>query len=96
MQRERVLAGILFGHFLALAIIYLPFAFQRMDQLGFLAPAMLNALLILVSFIVSLIASIVPRWRKYCGYWWLSFGAVLLASFPVCLGTMQLNSAFTS
>ena len=94
MQKERSLAAILFGHLLILALIYMPFVFKRMEQLEILIPALLNMALIAVSFVISLIASIVPDWRKYCGYWWLSLGAVLLASFPVCLGTMQLNTAF--
>jgi len=94
MQNKRTLTLVLGGHLLILALIYLPFAFKPMEQLEILIPAMLNMLLIGVSFILSLIVTLVPQSRKYCGYWWLSFGAVLLFSFPVCLGTMQLNGAF--
>jgi len=94
MQYKRTLTIVLGGHLLILALIYLPFVFKRMEQLEIIIPAMLNLLLIGASFVASLIVSLVPDWRKYCGWWWLSFGAVLLASFPVCLGTLQLNEAF--
>jgi len=92
MQYRRTLTIVLGGHLLVLALIYLPFAFIRMESLEILIPAMLNLLLIGASFVASLIVTIAPDWRKYCGWWWLSFGAVLLASFPACFGTMQLNS----
>ena len=94
MSPKRALILVPGGHLLILALIYLPFAFKPLEQLEIIIPAMLNLLLVGISLIASLIATIAPSWRKYCGYWWLSFGAVLLASFPVGLGTMQLNSAF--
>lgn len=91
MQHKRTLILVLGGHFLLLALIYVPYIFKRIESLEILIPGMLNILLIGVSFVASLIVSIVPSWRKYCGWWWLSFGALMLASFPACLVTAQLN-----
>jgi hypothetical protein len=92
MLHKRILIFVLGGHLLILALIYLPFAFKHLQQLEIIVPGFFNLVFIGISFAASLIASLVPEWRKYCGYWWLSFGAVLLASVPVCLGTVQLNT----
>lgn len=91
MQYKRTLILVLGGHMLLLLLIYLPYVFKRIESLEILVPGMLNLLLIGASFIVSTIVSIVPQSRKYCGWWWLSFGALLLASLPACLATAQLN-----
>jgi hypothetical protein len=93
MPHKRVLILVLGGHLLILALIYLPFVFKHMEQLEIFVPGLFNLVFIGVSFVASLIASLVPEWRKYCGYWWLSLGVVLLVSVPVCLGTVQLNEA---
>ncbi len=93
MPDKRILWLTLGSHLLVLVMIYLPFAVKPMQSLEIIFPAMLNLLLIFASFVVSLILTIVPAARKYCGYWWLSFGAVLLVSFPACLGTMQISAA---
>lgn len=91
MQYRRTLILVLGGHLLLLALIYLPYAFKRMESLEIIVPGMLNILLIGVSFVASIIVSLVPAWRKYCGWWWLSFGALMLLSLPACLATAQLN-----
>lgn len=91
MQYKRTLFMVLGGHLLLLLLIYLPYAFKHLEQLEIIVPGMMNLALIAGSFIASLIVSLVPSWRKYCGWWWLSFGALMLASLPACLATAQLN-----
>ncbi len=91
MQYKRTLVLVLGGHLLLLMLIYLPYVFKRIESLEILVPGMMNLALIGASFIASAIVSIVPSWRKYCGWWWLSFGALMLASLPACLATAQLN-----
>jgi len=95
MQHKRTLILVLGGHLLLLALIYVPYIFKRIESLEILVPGMLNILLIAASFIASLIVSMIPQWRKYCGWWWLSFGALMLVSLPACLATAQLNGMVT-
>ncbi|WP_443748521.1 hypothetical protein [Asticcacaulis solisilvae] len=91
MQHKRTLMLVMGGHLVLLLLIYLPYVFKHMESLEIIVPGLLNILLIGVSFVASLIVSIVPSWQKYCGWWWLSFGALMLASLPACLATAQLN-----
>lgn len=94
MTRKQIFMTTVAGHLAALLLLYLPFALKTgSDMYAFLTAGLFNIVLIVASFIGALMVSIVEPWRPHAGAWWLGFGLLLLASFPVCYASMSISQA---
>ncbi|MDC7694434.1 hypothetical protein PQU94_09085 [Asticcacaulis sp. DXS10W] len=96
MKANTELLLILIGNAILLAFIYLPYAFKTNLGIEIIVPGIYNIGLIIVDFGLALILSLIPSTRGHAKWWWLAFGIVLLASFPVCMATAALSDVIQS